>query len=211
MLRCLLLLFFSGSHSFSLSGVKLQLADGSFVLIFGALRIILADEAALHAMFGCKGSSGLKCCLLCTNFYNAKSGRDIVRRDPTHTAVDRTCTDISKLQFATTEVLTAILAMLEACHATLGKGQCDELQTRLGWNYQPHGVMFHASSRAICDPSKIASFDSMHILCVNGVFNSHAGLMLRAFRDLKVDPRRVANCLSPLDVAEIGFGSNIVK
>ena len=131
LLRCLLSLFFSGSHSFSSSGVNLQLADGSFVLVFGALRIILADEAALHAMFGCKGSSGLKCCLMCTSCYNAKSGRDIVRRDPTHTAVDHTCTDISKLQFATSEVLTAIVARLEACHAA-----------RLGWTYQPHGVLF---------------------------------------------------------------------
>jgi hypothetical protein len=196
LLRCLLSLFFSDSHSFSTSGVNVQLADGSFVLVFGALKIVLADEDALHAMFGCKGASGLKCCLLCTNCYNAQNGRDILRRDPTHTAVDHTCADISKLQFATTEVITAIVTRLETCHATLGVGKFNELQLRLGWNYNPHGVMFNPISRAICDPSKTACFDTTHVLFVNGIFNNHAGLMLRAFRELKVAPRSIANYCS---------------
>ena len=71
--RAILDLFFNpAGHDFSRSGVLLGLPDGTFVQVFLKLHIVIADEVALHFMYMCKGSGGLKVCLLCQNVFNAK-------------------------------------------------------------------------------------------------------------------------------------------
>ena len=63
--RLLLDVFFThDSHNFE-RGMHLKLHDGRAVWIAARLGVAIADEAALHAMYSCKGSSGVKICQCC--------------------------------------------------------------------------------------------------------------------------------------------------
>ena len=58
--------FFTGEHDMRLAGITLVLFSGRSIHIWVRLRIVVADESALHAMHGNMGSSGLKICMLRT-------------------------------------------------------------------------------------------------------------------------------------------------
>ena len=191
----LVALFFdaTGGRDISLSGCQVTLANGRSMTIFADIAVAIADEAALHAMYGCKGSSGLRPCLLCVNVYNPMYGSEIVERDPSRTSVCQSCSDIDLCKRASTDVLQAVATKLKSSHATLGVGAFKELEIRLGWKFQPHGVMYDEKFKYRLCPSKILVFDWMHILFVGGVFNNHGGLLLRSLRTLKISPERVGN------------------
>ena len=55
--------FYNEDHDSELAGYHLKLFDGTTIQIYLRIRISMHDEAALHAWFGCKGSSGIRCCL----------------------------------------------------------------------------------------------------------------------------------------------------
>ncbi len=57
------------------------------------------------------------------------------------------------------------------------KGEFVELQTRLGWNFAPSGLVFNNRWRDIADPTKHCMYDWMHVWFVSGVWNVHVGLM----------------------------------
>eukprot|EP00971_Amphidinium_carterae_P262428 5205531-Amphidinium_carterae.1 len=67
----------TGAHDFAKAGIFVKLPDGSGLRLFLKFGMKLADESALHSAFGCKGSSGLKPCLLCQNIFNAKNERHL--------------------------------------------------------------------------------------------------------------------------------------
>ena len=207
-------LFFNQQlHDFSKSGVNIECQDGTRATIFADLYLILADEAALHAIYGCKGSSGLKPCLLCTNVFDAKKPRGIVSRDPTGRSVDHTCASVKKSRGVTQSVVAAIVRRLTHVAATSSSTVLKELQTDIGWNFVPGGIMFDAATRVRCCPTKCACFDWAHVFFVNGVFKAIAGLCLHAFRRLNLDlgivaqyvnsfnwPHAVAGNIAPSDV-----------
>ena len=207
-------LFFNQQlHDFSKSGVNIECQDGTRATIFADLYLILADKAALHAIYGCKGSSGLKPCLLCTNVYDAKNPRGIVSRDPTGRSVDHTCASVNKFRGVTQSVVAAIVRRLTHVATTSSSTMLKDLQTDIGWNFVPGGIMFDAATRVRCCPTKCACFDWAHVFFVNGVFNATAGLCLHAFRRLNLDlgivaqyvkscnwPHAVAGNIAPSDV-----------
>ena len=183
--KVLPLFFDPCSHDFSRSGINLDFHSGGSAVLFADLDIILADEAELHAIYGCKGSSGLKPCLCCLNVYDAKTTRGIVEADRTGSCVYHTCSDPKRFKFATTEVIAAILRRLQGA-AARSNTELEHLQTELGWKYVPAGIMYDPISRVRCCPSRVACFDWMHIIFVNGIFNANAGLMLHALRRLGI-------------------------
>ena len=112
------LFFNADTHDFRKSGVNIECHDGMRATIFADPHLILADEAALHNIFGCKGSSGLKPCLLCRNVFNAKNTRDIVARDPRRRSVDHACASVDNFELATPTVIAAIARRLTRNVAT---------------------------------------------------------------------------------------------
>ena len=207
--RILTVFFSDDSHNLNAAGVNLELADGAHVVIFADVAFTIADEAALHAIYGCKGSSGLKPCLCCVNVYNGNTTRQVVERDRSRTAVYHTCTDISKFKFVTPAVLDAILRRLTAA----SKSERDALETDLGWKHLPRGIMYNPGSRARMCPSDRVNYDWAHILFANCIFNGHAGMLLHKLRQLGVKlatlesyvksfkwPRSTSDSISPKDV-----------
>ena len=170
-------------HHMELAGVSLKLFDGSTIRIFLKLSVVISDEAALHAMFACKGSGGLKPCLLCLNVYNFKNARNVIEHDRTGISQPHTCTEWRKLKLHTTGTVTAIANRLSSAVMIMGKTNFAELETRLGWNYVPESVIFQPNGMRLCDPTKCVVFDWMHVFFVSGIFNTHAGLMMWTLKE----------------------------
>ena len=181
-IRSLLSLFYSSPHDASAAGISLRLADQSMHRVFLQCGPFLADEAALHAAFCCKGSSGLKPCLLCQNIFNDKSTRNIVAGDASNFAQSHSCTEYSKLVLHTPATIAAVLRRLSQNADTLTQREFAELQTRLGWNHVPEGLLSDRRWSDIMDPTRVAMYDWMHVFLVNGVFNINMGLLMRELK-----------------------------
>ena len=183
LIGAIMTLFGERGHNMMRSGISLALHDGSRQHLFMALKVFLADEAALHLGYNCKGASGLKPCMLCANIFNYSVRRDIVARDATGVAQHHVTHDASKLKLHTTESIMAIIRQLDASHGTMGVGAFAELETRLGWNYVPGGIMYNTLTRSLMDPVSVAMYDWMHVIFVSGVFGVHMGQVMWKLRD----------------------------
>ena len=64
--------------------------DNSTAVIFANVSTVIADAEALHALYGCKGTSGPKCCMCCVNAFNTNTVRKVVENDKTGFAVYHT-------------------------------------------------------------------------------------------------------------------------
>lgn len=137
-------------------------------------------------MLNCKGAAGLKPCLLCANVFSGREVRSIVESDKSGVAVYHFDPDHSKLQPATPEFIDAVMNRLRTAHGTLSNDDFDELETRLGWNYNPHGVMQDARWRARVSPLLTVLWDWMHVFFVSGVFNVHVGIMMKRIKRHRV-------------------------
>ncbi len=180
LMRAIVDLFFClDGHDVGRSGILLKLPTDVYVQVFLKLGIVIADEAALHIMFVCKGAGGLKPCLLCQNVFNTKNTRGIVASDGTGWAVAHDCTESAKLVLHTRATIDAICRRLAAAHAGMSKPAFAELRTRLGWNFIDGSLMETSRHRAIADPTSIAMYDWMHVFFVQGVFNIHLGLLMQ--------------------------------
>ena len=170
-------------------GMMVHLWSGEHKLIFAKFLYKLADEAALHAVWGCKGSSGLKPCLKCENVFNKKTVRGIVEADRSGWSVDDCCFDVSRLVPTTKQSILDIHKRLHSAKPHMSTDDFKSLQTNLGWNYVPNGVMLCAAVAHFIDPPKQTAFDWMHVFFVNGVFGVHVAcfmLALSKFRHNKV-------------------------
>ncbi len=178
-IKALLSLFWNAEHDAKMAGVSLRLHDEGMLRVFMQCGVFIADEAALHATYCCKGSSGLKPCLLCQNVFNCNTSRGIVENDATGFAQGHDCTEYEKLVLHTPATIAGILRRLGSGAAELTQRDFAELQTRLGWNHVPEGVLMDARWREVMDPSRVAMYDWLHVWLVGGVFNIHMGLLMR--------------------------------
>jgi hypothetical protein len=188
-LKAVLSLFFDpATHDVRSSGVFLDFCGGSTAHIWLSLGIVLADEAALHMMYGCKGSAGLKPCLLCQNVFNHQNGRGISEGDMDGWVQTHACTASSKIELHTPGTIKAIIDRLTADAATSAKSAHAELQTSLGWTLVPNGVMSDNLLRTLCDPTGHVLYDYMHVFFVSGVFNMHCGKLVASLKPLGITP-----------------------
>ena len=168
--------------------MHLKLFDGQTVRIFITFGMYLADADELRAAYGFKGHAGLKVCALCTNVFNKRlaEARGISPADGV--SVLDSCCKPDKFDLLTPDKMMAVVRRLDAAAHDFSKGDMEELEVRLGWNYLPGGLMFDAEMARVVEPSQHLLFDWVHIYFVNGVFNAHAGLLLRDLhlsRDIK--------------------------
>ena len=101
--------------------------------MFGWLRV--ADELAVHLLYGGKGSSGIRPCLLCANVFDGKEVRGIVATDQTGLAVHHAEPDSTKLvpiqkppatkRSTLREYLSALSVPL--CFSTLPNAPCGSM------------------------------------------------------------------------------------
>ena len=181
----------ASGHNFATAGVRLHMFDNSSLQLYARYETLLADEAALHAAFMCKGSAGFRPCLLCSNVYNARTTRAIARGDVPHTCVDPdACTLHSEAS------LRAVASALSRTAATGTKAQLEEHQTAIGWNFAPSSVLWTERWMQKACPTYGACFDWMHVFFIAGIFNVHLGHLLHALNSAGVSPAALSDYIA---------------
>ena len=169
-------IFWGATHNLQRAGIHLDLHDGTAVHLFVRFGMLLADEAALHAIYGFAGASGLKSCPLCRNVYAVGNKRGIKERAG---RVLHSCGDFSKVRLWTAEDLFKGLDALEREFGSRSKAAFEKLETAFGWKRHPGSCMADPAVREAMCPMQTLSFDWAHGIFVNGCFQKHAGLLLR--------------------------------
>ena len=137
-----------------------------FVLVAN-VSILLGDEAALKQMLEFKGASGKVLCFLCRNCLQKRYAPD-----PLHPkTILHTCTDESKFLMHSKASLQKTVMHLEQKKRELNKGEFDELETNLGLNLCPNGVLCDPTVMQAFDPTVATMFDWMHIYLVHGLWH----------------------------------------
>ena len=118
------------------SGIQLYCREARPVLC-AQLGMLLSDESALKYMANNKGASGKLPCLLCRNVIHRRYMPDRMREPlVTHTDIN-----YNRFILHTQSSLAATAQYLETQSRTLNKGAMQDLQTKLGLNYAPLGIM----------------------------------------------------------------------
>ena len=184
----IVLSFFSqDGHNFASAGIHLTLHDGTSLRIFMNYGMSLADEAALHSAYQCKGASGLKPCAICANIFNWSNVRDVVANDASGISRYHTCCEIRDIVLHTPATLhTTVQRLAAAAAAGMSAAKLAELETRLGWNLVARGIMQDDYLRPLVEPTQHMLYDTMHVYFVNGIFNVHVGRLMESLKPYSI-------------------------
>ncbi|CAE7403075.1 unnamed protein product [Symbiodinium natans] len=156
------------------AGIQLRLGEER-VFLAARVGMVISDESAVKFMFDNKGASGKVPCLLCRNV--------VLRRyappDMHDPLVQHTCWDARKFLMHTQQSLQEMARYLAQENAVLSKAQLKDLQTRLGFNFAPHGVLASQELMAKVNIPDSLCFDYMHIYYVSGLWHQESNLLLR--------------------------------
>ena len=154
----------------SVDGFPVQLND-SVELIFIDRVMVLADHEGLRALTGCKGSSGLKPCLKCSNVLSVRC-----RSVPGHVRLSEK--DASKFRSQTQRGVRDIATHLSGIE---GKTALADAEKYLGWVSEGLQCSFLVSDvlQGWCELQD-CTFDAMHCLWGNGLVCQEIGLWMAA-------------------------------
>ena len=155
-------------------GILLTFRTGNRKFFFGTMKVLVADEAALKAMWAVKGAAGTLPCLMCWNLVQQRGGLHL--EDTTGKLVPHTCTDLSKILARTDEDFKTAAKHLASEKLRRNKKRFEQLEQSMGINYVPTGMLF--DEELDLKPIAHTMYDWLHIYLVNGLFQSQANLML---------------------------------
>ena len=130
------------------------------------ISVAISDEPALKHLFGCKGSSGLVCCMCCANAVQESSELD------THSTSVVSIVE-HRLELFTPhsdQTIYQTVDHIKSQRGTIGKGAFASLQKHLGFNDLEHGFLLAEDLRTIVGAASILHYDWMHVCLVQGTF-----------------------------------------
>ena len=154
------------------AGIGFAIDLGSPRLIRLKIRNVLADESALKQVFGCKGASGLRPCMLCRNIVSLNSNMTEGQRY----LVDVSCSDAGLFHLATDATILQLYDHLAERRPHITKGAFEILQRAAGFSYCEHSLLSDADLRPHVPPT-VYTMDWMHNFLCHGV----ASLEIAAF------------------------------
>jgi len=174
------ILFDENSFNFHMAGIRI-LVEGNEMRIFAKFIGFLCDEAALHALWLCKGASGVKTCVQCLNVVN-KNWKGAIGLDE-HSFLKPYSTVVSTRELvpATKHTIWAILAKLESARPLMSASAFKEYEKSLGFNFAPGGILMDLRLRDFLDPSTQTIYDWPHSV-LEGVLPKQLGNLHDAFR-----------------------------
>ena len=148
-----------------------------FVARFGG---VLADLVGHQSLTAWKGPNAVRCCVRCANLSN--------RKGLAATAPEVTLAEHDRRRFIQTTdaeiwLIVDNLAALAASGTSAAK--MGKLETELGFNHEPLGILLDAPMREIYRPSVHQLNDWMHILCQDGVASAEIALYMKRMSDLR--------------------------
>eukprot|EP00435_Cladocopium_sp_Y103_P073400 s839_g43.t1 len=166
---------FFGRHSFE-HGIMLNYGGESF-WFFSELSILIADEVAIKQSIESKGAAGKLFCCRCSNVVSKSSWEGAVN---TTGLIHGTCTDYSQFRLHTNESVQKIIKYLGEQHEILAFQQFSKLETALGFNWKPEGLLKNPTYGGIIP--ECIMFDWFHIFLVHGIANREFALLHDALR-----------------------------
>ena len=157
-------------------GVQLRVGDEVHIK-FAKLAMFLADEVALKEVFNFRGASGILFCPLCLNLVSESSN---LHRYGDRSLVPSTSCEKTKWVRAGDNTILAKLRKLHQAHGTVSKATFEDLEKKLGWSYNPFGILGDgsASPEHGIKVEGMLQFDYMHTLLVHGLWNIEVGALV---------------------------------
>ncbi|CAE7738570.1 unnamed protein product [Symbiodinium sp. CCMP2592] len=155
------------------SGCLLNMPTGERVMFFAKLHTVVADEAALKSMYDFKGSSGTLVCPLCANI-TSKTHGDLPANDHSGELHDISCIDSNLFVRRTDNQIFTAQALLARRQPMLSKKDFALLESSMGLNFNPSGVLAHKSMPLV----KCLMWDWMHCYVVSVLLHVEASLLL---------------------------------
>lgn len=145
------------------------------IIIFAKLTYFIADESAIKYSLDVMGASGHMCCLKCKNVLSKRAWTTAEGATLVYVRVSEL--DVSKFAPHTDQSIRANADYLESQKGMISPGDFAQLQTALGLNYAPDGVLLCDRLRHF-NPVSGLGFDYHHVYFVHGIFNLEIGLFL---------------------------------
>ena len=157
-------------------GTAIQLTSPTLLRL--AITNILADEAALKAIWCSKGAGGLRCCMLCRNVVSMHadltSGQEYI--------VDVSCSDPSRFEATSDSDMWATFDKLAREKGRLTKGRFEELEKAVGMTFDPESLLADMELRQHLKPCSSTMMDWMHNFLVHGITNLEVHAFLSCCR-----------------------------
>ncbi len=147
------------------SGIVIKGADSSYV-IRAKFVGFLADLKEHKTITEWKGTGGNVCCLRCSNVWKPAIG------DHADGTIGLDCPDPRKFRKRTEAQLRDIVASLIVEKGRMAPTPFSKLETDVGINYCPQGILFDSSLQGLYNPVDHAIVDWMHTMCSDGVGNT---------------------------------------
>ena len=190
----------------SFTDFRLGLAFPGMVLC-AELAIVVADESALKHIYECKGASGKLPCMFCRNTVLRRYAP--VPMNPG--LVLHTCTDTTKWKLHTRNSLASTVSFLQSKKDETSSKEFEEMQSNLGFNHCPQGVLLCQPLMNIFDPIKATMYDWAHVFLVAGLFHLEVNLLLKMLSTARVKQEVIHDALQQYSLPSYheGKGSTI--
>lgn len=144
------------------------------------------DESAQKHTNENKGASGLKPCLTCKNIL--KKGSNLADRDDYFLEIS-SC-EVGKFQSSSdAEIFEAVDSLLLA-HGRVSEKRLEQMETELGFNYEPDGLLANPVARSVLPPSRNLN-DGMHCYFSNGVASWEVARYTQALNSIGVNKKDI--------------------
>ena len=147
--------------------------DGSMRVLVSRVSVLVADEAALKSMVEHKGSAGKLICLLCRNAVQRRYAETLPAN-----LIHHTCTDTTRFVMHSKASLLRCVQHLKEESGRLGTVAFADLQTSLGLNFFPLGLLSDDTLMSHFDIVKSFMYDWMHVYFVGGLYHRELNLLL---------------------------------
>ena len=166
-------------------GVVLNIKGHGVHLFFAKVGLLVGDEPSLKGCWSTKGASGSLPCMFCKNVTLAHL--QIAQNDASRYFVAHTETDLSKIIFQDDNSMLQSVQTLATSFGQCSKASFARTEQALGLQYAPEGALWCndlINNQLVAGPTSITQYDFMHTYFVSGIWNTEAGLLLQAVKDV---------------------------
>lgn len=142
-----------------------------------SIDLVIADEAALHAMLSCKGSAGRKPCFRCSTLISKACAAQLGMEAMGNRFQGLGCPRLSEIHQSSDEGIWNILDHLATQCPAQTKQQFQELERNVGWVHSPLSLQLDPHLRKELPPSSFI-FDPLHCYFSQGILGYEVKLLL---------------------------------
>ena len=174
--KILQVFFAEQGQSFS-RGILVDISADSAIVVTAVFKGFLADLTAHKYILDWKGCSGRKCCLECANLNNPARPGD---------GIGLACNDPDSFHRLTSDDIHELVDELVVAAGRLRPSALARLETDVGFNHRPNGILLNMGLRRIYRPVEHCLRDWMHVIPGDGVGNSNVAAVLYELQPLGI-------------------------